>query len=83
MMNSFDRVFNPVPVDKIIKRNVMVLVEKEITQKAFAERLGVSSNTIYRLCKNESQPSLKLLKRMAINLDVDISELLIPTKMKK
>lgn len=66
-----------------INRIKMVLVEKEITQKAFAERLGVSSNTIYRFCKNESQPSLKLLKRMAINLDVDISELLIPTKMKK
>lgn len=61
----------------------MVLVEKEITQKAFAERLGVSPNTIYRFCKNESQPSLKLLKKMAIELDVDISELLIPTKLKK
>lgn len=66
-----------------INRIKMVLVEKEITQKAFAERLGVSPNTIYRFCKNESQPSLKLLKKMAIDLDVDISELLIPTKMKK
>ena len=65
-----------------INRIKMVLVEKEITQKAFAERLGVSPNTIFRFCKNESQPSLKLLKKMAINLDVDISELLIPTKKK-
>lgn len=65
-----------------INRLKLVLVEQELTQKAFAEKLGVSPNTIYRFCKNESQPSLKLLKKMALILDVDISELLVRTKLK-
>jgi putative transcriptional regulator len=60
-----------------INKLKLVLVEKEITQKDFAKKLAVSPNTIYRMCKNESQPSLRLLKKMANILDVDISELLL------
>lgn len=65
-----------------INKLKLVLVEKEMTQKDFAKKLSVSANTIYRMCKNESQPSLRLLKKMANLLDVDISELLYPTKKK-
>jgi putative transcriptional regulator len=65
-----------------INRIKLVLVEKEITQKDFAKKLSVSPNTIYRFCKNESQPSLKLLKKMAIVLEIDIRDLLIPTPAK-
>lgn len=40
-------------------------------------------NTITRICNNEQQPSLVVLREMAIALDVDISELLVPTKPKR
>jgi transcriptional regulator with XRE-family HTH domain len=62
-----------------INRIKLVLVEKEITQKDFAGRLGITPNTLYRYCKNESQPSLKLLRKMAIILGINIHDLLIPT----
>ncbi|WP_369074976.1 helix-turn-helix transcriptional regulator [Chryseosolibacter histidini] len=44
--------------------------------------IGVSPNTIYRFCKNESQPSLKLLRKMAIILGINIHDLIIPTPVK-
>lgn len=66
-----------------INRIKVVLVEKEVSQKELAEKLSVTPNSIFRICKNESQPSLKLLKRIALILDVDIKDLLISTKEKK
>jgi putative transcriptional regulator len=66
-----------------INRIKVVLVEKEVSQKELAENLTVTPNSIFRICKNESQPSLKLLKRIALILDVDIKDLLISTKEKK
>jgi putative transcriptional regulator len=65
-----------------INRLKIVLVEMEMSQKEFAERLSVSANTIYRFCKNESQPSLRLLKKMSVILNIDIRELLISTQPK-
>ena len=65
-----------------INRLKIVLAEKEITQKEFAQKLKVTAHTISRICLNETQPSLKLLKRMAILLDVDICDLLVPLKSK-
>lgn len=66
-----------------INRLKVVLTEKEISQKDFAKMVKKTPNTITRICNNETQPSLKFLRQMAITLDVDISELLIPTKSKK
>jgi putative transcriptional regulator len=66
-----------------INRLKLVLTEKEISQKDFAKMVKKTPNTITRICNNETQPSLKFLRNMAIVLDVDISELLIPTKPKK
>lgn len=63
-----------------INRLKVVLVEKEITQKRLAEIVKRTPNTITRICNNESQPTLKLLREIAIALDVDIRELLVPTK---
>jgi hypothetical protein len=43
--------------------------------------LSVAPNTISEICNNEQQPPLKTLrKKMALALDVDIRELLVPTK---
>lgn len=65
-----------------INRIKEVLVSQDISQKKLAEKLGKNPNTIASLCNNKSQPYLKDLKKIAQILDVDIRELLIPTKEK-
>jgi transcriptional regulator with XRE-family HTH domain len=67
--------------DKIkINRLKVILVEKDISQKAFAKMVGVTPNTITRICNNESQPTLSGLREFALALDIDIRDLLYPTK---
>ena len=63
-----------------INRLKVVLAELEISHKELAERVGKTPNTITRICNNESQPTLKLLREIAIALNIDIRELLVPTK---
>jgi putative transcriptional regulator len=66
-----------------INRLKLILVEKEISQKDFAKMVKKTPNTITRICNNETQPSLKFLRDMAIVLDVEICDLLIPLKSKR
>jgi putative transcriptional regulator len=67
--------------DKIkINRLKVVLAEKEVSQRELAKRVNKAPNTITRICNNESQPTLKLLREISLALDVDIRELLLPTK---
>jgi putative transcriptional regulator len=56
------------------------LVIKGMSQKDLAEKMDVNINTITSICNNKTQPHLLDLKRMAEILDVDIRELLVPTK---
>jgi putative transcriptional regulator len=63
-----------------INRIKSILVEKEISQKDLAQKVKRTPNTITRICNNESQPTLKLLREIALALDVDIRELLVSTK---
>ena len=63
-----------------INRIKEVLVIQGMSQKALAEQLGKTANTIALICNNKSQPHLKDLKRIAEILDVDIRELLVATK---
>lgn len=63
-----------------LNRIRLVLVEKDISSAELAARVGITQRTVNRICRNESQPSMKLLKEIALALDVDIRELLIPTK---
>ena len=63
-----------------INRIKEVLVIKGITQKELAAKLDKNPNSITSICNNKSQPHLKDLKRIAEILDVDIRELLVPTK---
>jgi transcriptional regulator with XRE-family HTH domain len=65
-----------------INRLKVVLAEKDVNQKDFAEKLSVTAHTISQICNNNQQPTLKTLRKMAIALDVDIRELLVPTKEK-
>lgn len=58
----------------------IALLRKKMSQKHLAEILNKHPNTIASICNNKSQPHLKDLKRIAKILDVDIRELLVPTK---
>jgi putative transcriptional regulator len=63
-----------------INRIRVVLAEKQLTAVELAGMVGRSPNTINRICRNENQPTLALLREIAIALNVDIRELLVPTK---
>ena len=63
-----------------INRLKVVLAEKDISHKDFANMVSKTPNTISRICNNDTQPSLKFLREMAITLNIDITELLIRTK---
>ena len=65
---------------KEINRIKVVLVEKRRTSKWLAEELKMNTTSISRWCRNEVQPPLETLVEVARLLDVDIRELLVPTK---
>ena len=50
------------------------------SQTWLAEQIGKSYVIVTNYCNNKSQPSIPTLKRIAKILDVDIRELLEPTK---
>jgi putative transcriptional regulator len=66
----------------LINRLRVILAEKEVSQKKLAEQVNVTPTTISRICTNDSQPTLGLLRDIAIALNVDIRELLVPTPIK-
>ncbi len=63
-----------------VNRIKEVLVIKGLTQKWLAEELGKTANSVASMCNNKTQPHLNDLKKIAQILDVDIRELLVPTK---
>lgn len=65
-----------------MNRIKVVLAELNISQKALAEMVSKTPNTITRICNNESQPTVKLLRDIAIALEVNVQELLVPTPSK-
>lgn len=60
-----------------------VLEEKGIKQTWLAEKLGKSYNMVNSYVQNRRQPSLEVLTRIAALLDVDIRDLIVPTRMKQ
>lgn len=63
-----------------INRIKIVLAEKDMSIKDLAVKLKKAPTTIYRFCRNERQPSLPMLLEIAKVLDVDIRELINPSK---
>ena len=57
-----------------------VLADKRKTCKWLAQEIGMSENTVSRWCSNRIQPSLIHLGKVAKALDIDIRELIRPTK---
>lgn len=62
-----------------INRLKVVLAEKEISHKDLSKMVNKSPNTITRICNNESQPTLKFLREIALALKINVRDLLIPT----
>jgi DNA-binding XRE family transcriptional regulator len=61
-------------------RNHPKLPDQKKSQKWLAGQLGISTTAMTAICNNKSQPHLKDLRKIAMILDVDIRELLVPTK---
>jgi putative transcriptional regulator len=62
-----------------INRLKIVLAERDVSQKKLAEMVGVDPTTISRICTNDNQPTLRLLREIAIALGVNIQLLLVAT----
>lgn len=66
----------PIPVNRI----KAVLAEKQVSAKRLCEAVGKNETTVSRWCNNKVQPSVAQLQEIAHFLDVDVRELLCPTK---
>lgn len=65
---------------RALNRLKVILVEHGRTNKWLAEELGMNETTISRWCTNEKQPSLETLVEIARKINVDVRDLLQPTK---
>lgn len=63
-----------------INRIKVVVAEKKRTNRWLVEELGKDPATVSKWCTNSSQPDLSTLKKAAELLNVDVKELLWPTK---
>ena len=61
--------------NKNLNRLKVVLAEKNISNKALAEMVGVSPATISKWVTNTSQPHLDMLIKLSKILDVDLNDL--------
>ena len=59
-----------------LNRLKVILAEKKTTNKWLAEQLGCAPTTVSKWCTNSSQPSLEMIERIAILLDIDYTELI-------
>lgn len=66
----------PIPINRI----KAVLAEKQMSAKQLSVAVGKNETTISRRCNNKIQPSVTQLQEIAHFLDVDVRELLCPTK---
>ena len=71
--------YNIVPMNRI----KLVLKDQGRTQTWLAEKIEKSYVVVTKYCNNHTQPSLPVLKKIAEVLDIDIRELLVPTKNEK
>lgn len=63
-----------------LNRIKAVLADKQKTSKWLAEQLGKSETTVSRWASNKIQPSLEQLFEIANVLDIDVKELIKPSK---
>ena len=63
-----------------LNRIKVCLVERNLSGKWLAEKLGKSACTVSKWCSNNLQPDLKTLNAIARLLDIDIHELITSSK---
>lgn len=63
-----------------LNRIKVALVEKRKTGKWLAEQLGKSTCTVSKWCSNSIQPDLATLNKIAELLNVDVRDLITPSK---
>ena len=63
-----------------LNRIKAVLADKQKTSKWLAEQIGKSETTVSRWASNKIQPSLEQLFEIANVLDIDVKELIKPSK---
>ena len=68
------------PDNQSFNRIKEVLKEQGRSQTWLAEKINKSYVVVTNYCNNNSQPSLPVLKSIADVLDVDIRDLIVPTK---
>ncbi len=65
---------------KVFNRIKAVLAEKGKTNIWLADELGKNKTTVSKWCTNDVQPTIETLYTIAKALDVDVRELLVPSK---
>ena len=63
-----------------LNRIKVMLVEKQKTGKWLSEQLGKSTCTVSKWCSNSIQPDLATLNKIAELLNVDVRDLITPSK---
>lgn len=63
-----------------LNRIKVILVEKQKTGKWLAEQLGKSTCAVSKWCSNSIQPDLATLNKIAELLNVDVRDLITPSK---
>ena len=63
-----------------LNRIKVTLVEKQKTGKWLAEQMGKSACTVSKWCSNSIQPDLATLNKIAELLNVDVRDLITPSK---
>lgn len=64
---------------KAYNRIKAVLADRSKSSKDLAEHLGKAPSSVSRWCTNDSQPSIETLFAIADYLEVEVSELLVPS----
>lgn len=67
-------------MEKNYNRLKVVLAEKKKTNKWLAEKLGKDPATVSKWCTNIAQPGIETLYLIAECLEIDVRELLTPTR---
>ena len=63
-----------------LNRIKVVLVEQQKTGKWLADQMGKSACTVSKWCSNSIQPDLATLNKIAELLNVDVRDLITPSK---
>ena len=74
---------DPQPELDIIRAIIDARIANNLTQKELAKRTGIDQGDISKLEKGTRNPSLKLLKRLADGMNMDLKIEFVPKKVAK